>query len=103
MRLAEAAAALNAATGGAALCRIGGTGGTAKALEGRVAALQEVRRALRDDPDADLQIVLDRWSADLAVRRKQASSAAWLEYLEAGVAEITGLLRSGYSDRDLPD
>lgn len=103
VRLVEAASALNAATGGAALCRIEGSGGSVKALEGRVAALQEARRALRNDPDTDLQVILDRWTADLAVRLAQSSSPAWLEYLEAGVAEITALLHSGAPHRVLPD
>jgi hypothetical protein len=91
-RLAEVTASLNAATGGAALCRIDGTGGSAKTLEGRMAALLEVRRTLRRDPDADLAAIAERWRADLEVRRAKGSSAAWTDYLSAGAEELTRLL-----------
>lgn len=91
-RLAEVSASLNAATGGAALCRIDGTGGSAKSLEGRMAALLEVRRSLRRDPSADPARIADRWRADLALRREKGSSAAWTDYLGAGSDELTRLL-----------
>src|SRR5512139_2788662 len=87
-RLAEVTASLSTATGGAALCRIDGTGGSAKSLEGRMAALLEVRRTLRRDPDADLSAMAVRWQADLELRRAKGSSAAWTDYLSAGAAEL---------------
>lgn len=90
-RLAEVSASLNAATGGAALCRIDGTGGSAKSLEGRMAALLEVRRVLRRDPDADLSAIEARWRADLALRQAKGSPAAWTDYLSAGADEVARL------------
>ncbi len=93
-RLASVSSSLNAATGGAALCRIDGTGGSAKALEGRMAALLEVRRTLRRQPAADLGGIVERWRSDLALRRERGGSAAWLEYLAGGVAELESLAGS---------
>lgn len=91
LRLAEVTESLNAATGGGALCRIDGTGGTAKSFEGRMAVLLEVRRLLRRDPEADLTPVLARWRADLSTRTERGSSPAWLDYLAGGVAELEHL------------
>ena len=90
-RLAEVSASLNRATGGQALCRIDGTGGTAKSFEGRMAVLLEVRRLLRRDPGADPTPVLERWRADLRTRTEHGSSPAWLDYLAGGVAELEHL------------
>lgn len=99
-RLAEVTASLQAATGGGALCRIDGTGGSAKSFEGRTAALLEVRRLLRRDPDADLAPVLDRWRADLGTHTRRGSSAAWLEYVAGGVAELEHLLEAAPREGD---
>ncbi len=97
-RLGEVAESLTTATGGAALCRLDGAGGTAKHLEGRTAALMAARRLLRKDPDADLSGLLDQWRADQATHRRRGSSAAWLAYLEGGCAELEHLLRVTASD-----
>jgi hypothetical protein len=94
-RLGEVTASLNEATGGAALCRIDGTGGSAKSLEGRMAALLEVRRSLRKDPDAGVAAaaaLVERWRSDLQQRSVRGASAAWQEYLAGGVAELEHLL-----------
>ncbi|MGB7981489.1 MAG: hypothetical protein WCF36_11935 [Candidatus Nanopelagicales bacterium] len=91
-RMREVAESLTAATGGLALCRIEGAGGTAKHLEGRTAALMAARRLLRKDPDADLTGLRDQWRADQATHRHRGSSAAWLAYLEGGCAELDHLL-----------
>lgn len=92
-RLGEVTASLSAATGGAALCRIDGTGGSAKHLEGRAAVLQAVRRRLRrgDDEEAVLDDLLRRWHADLANRTDYGAAPAWLDYLRGGVAELEHL------------
>lgn len=90
-RLADVSSSLTRATGGAALCRIDGTGGSAKALEGRMAALLEVRRTLRRDPSTDLTGIAGRWQADLDLHRAKGSSAAWTDYLGAGVDELARL------------
>ena len=97
-RLGEVTESLTAATGGAALCRIDGAGGTAKHLEGRTAALMAARRLLRKDPGADLTGLLDQWRVDQATHRQRGSSAAWLAYLEGGCAELDHLLRTDQSD-----
>ena len=88
----EVGASLNNATGGGALCRIEGTGGSAKYLEGRMAALLEARRLLRREPVADLRAQADRWRADLEDRSRRGSSRAWLDYLAGGVAECDRLM-----------
>lgn len=88
----EVGASLAFATGGGALCRIEGTGGSAKYLEGRMAALLEARRVLRREPGADLCAQADRWRADLEDRRSRGSSPAWLDYLAGGVAECDRLM-----------
>lgn len=90
-RLAEVSRSLTAATGGQALCRLDGHVAPAKELEGRMAALLELRRALRADPDADMHAIADRWRRDLASRRAKGSSAAWLAYLAGGLAELEGV------------
>lgn len=90
-RLVEVSTSLDAATGGQALCRLDGATGSAKSLEGRSAALLEVRRVLRKDPHAPFTGVAQRWASDLASRRARSASAAWLEYLEGGVAELAAL------------
>lgn len=92
LRLAQVSESLIAATGGAALCRVDGTGGSAKYLEGRMAALLEVRRILRRDPGADLAAVLAAWQSNRDVHLSRGASAAWLEYDDGGVTEIEWLL-----------
>ncbi len=93
-RIAELSAALQAATGGAPLCRrddaSGSAGGlgSAKHVEGRISALREARRALQRDPGVDLADLVDRWRADLGRRAGQGAAAAWQEYLLGGVEEL---------------
>jgi hypothetical protein len=93
-RLGEVGEALNRATGGQALCRLDGAATTAKELEGRMAVLLELRRALRRDPDADLGAIDQRWRDDLAARTAAGASQAWVAYLTGGVAELDVLARS---------
>ncbi len=90
-RLGEVGEALNRSTGGQALCRLDASASTAKELEGRMAALLEVRRALRREPAGDLGGITRRWRRDLAARRDAGASAAWLAYLTAGLAELDAL------------
>lgn len=92
-RLGEVGTRLTAEAGGQALCRLDGHRSSAKELEGRMAVLLEVRRALRRDPDADPAAIVQRWREDLDSRRARGASAAWLAYLAGGVAEIEALLR----------
>lgn len=87
-RLGEVGTRLTATTGGQALCRLDGHMASAKELEGRMAVLLEVRRALRADPQADLSAIADRWRADLAARQAQGASIAWISYLSGGLSEL---------------
>ncbi|HYN56309.1 MAG TPA: hypothetical protein VES03_03815 [Motilibacterales bacterium] len=90
-RLGEVGTKLTAAAGGQALCRLDGQATSAKELEGRMALLLEVRRAVRADPQVDLSAIADKWRVDLAVRQERGASPAWISYLTGGLAE-TGLL-----------
>ncbi|MGB8021177.1 MAG: hypothetical protein WCF04_08120 [Candidatus Nanopelagicales bacterium] len=91
-RLGEVGERLTATTGGQALCRLDGHMSSAKDLEGRMAVLLEIRRALRKDPDAVLTGIEQRWRHDLESRRARGASQAWISYLSGGVAEIEALL-----------
>lgn len=102
-RLAEVTASLNEATGGAALCRIDGTGGSAKSLEGRMAVLLDLRRALRRDPDSGprtARALAQRWRDDLRTRTEAGASKAWLEYLAGGLAELEHHLATAGTPND---
>jgi hypothetical protein len=88
VRLGEVGTRLTATTGGQALCRLDGHMASAKELEGRMAVLLEVRRALRVDPQADLSSIAARWRADLEGRQARGASAAWMSYLTGGIAEL---------------
>lgn len=91
-RLADVSASLQDATGGTALCRIDGAGGSVKHLEGRTAALLEARRLLRRTPTGDLAPLLDAWLAARDARRARGTSEAWRAYDDGGVAELAWLL-----------
>ena len=90
-RLGEVGVRLTATTGGQALCRLDGHLASAKELEGRMAVLLELRRALRKDPRADITGFADRWSADLQRRQAAGDSVSWLAYLSGGLAEVEQL------------
>jgi hypothetical protein len=91
-RLGEVGVRLTATTGGQALCRLDGHMASAKELEGRMAMLMELRRALRQDPHADVSAIPERWRADLERRQAAGDSVSWLAYLSGGVAEASQLL-----------
>jgi hypothetical protein len=90
-RLGEVGERLTATTGGQALCRLDGHMASAKELEGRMAVLMELRRALRKDPRADITEIADRWRADLERRQAASDSVSWLSYLSGGLAEVDQL------------
>jgi hypothetical protein len=92
-RLAELGESLTDAAGGRALCRLDGSMTTAKELEGRAAALLEVRRGLRADPAIDLRSILARWQADREARLHNGAAPAWHAYLTGGVAELEAICR----------
>lgn len=91
-RLGEVGTRLTATTGGQALCRLDRDVASAKELEGRMAVLLELRRALRKDAQTDVSVIAERWRADLERRRAAGSSVAWLSYLSGGLAEVDLLL-----------
>jgi hypothetical protein len=93
-RLGVVGERLTVTSGGQALCRLDGHMASTKELEGRMAILLEIRRALRADPQADISAIADRWRADLERRRAAGASPAWLAYLSGGVEECA-LLTTG--------
>lgn len=104
----EAAAALQAATGGAALCRItasGSPGWSAKRAEGRWAALQALASALRQDdsdPARAVASLRERWAADLARWSTQPDSS-WVPYCEGGLeglADVEAAVSTEPPDED---
>jgi hypothetical protein len=94
-RFGEVGLRLTQTTGGQALCRLDGHLASAKELEGRMAMLLELRRALRRDPHADITQIAGRWRADLERRQANGDSVAWLSYLSGGLAEVDQLRASG--------
>lgn len=85
--------ALNAATGGAPLCRTDGSRQGVKESEGAAAAVGDVRRALRREPDRDPLAVLEevgqhwRRLAEGALAERPETR----EYLAGGAGAIDGL------------
>ena len=65
-RLGEVGVRLTQTTGGQALCRLDGHMASAKELEGRMAVLLELRRTLRNDPQADTSEIMVLRADDLA-------------------------------------
>lgn len=105
---AAALAALEAATGGAPLCRVDGTQQTVKASEGAAAALSDVRRALRgrsavgaeDDPAAVIDAVRSQWQG---ITGPLAARPGSDEYISGGLAALASLERDlGASGVELP-
>ena len=95
----EAASELQAATGGAALCRItasGAPGRSAKRAEGRWAALQSLSSALVTDPSdprATAAALLEQWESDLTRWRAHPQSS-WVPYCEGGVEGLREFVAS---------
>lgn len=103
-RLAAAEAALDAATGGTPVCRVGADRlRPVKHQEGRAAALAEVRRALRrleaspdGEPACDAEVALVRTTADEWAAKAELATArgpGWLAYLRGGADELDTLAR----------
>ncbi len=96
-RLAEVERQLVEAAGGASLCAISRSGGQVdgvKYLEGRLAALLQLRRVSRRgerDPDAALQEALAEWTTQLDQARSGSFGRGWLAYRAGGVDELTEL------------
>ena len=97
--IAQAEQALLASSGGAALCRLPGVTlrDEVKAQEGRLAALLELRRGLREAAaDVVLARVEQHWQAALErENRRSEPSADWLAYRRGGVAALVELRQRG--------
>ncbi len=98
-RLALVMPQLTATSGGASLCLISRSTGPvdgAKYLEGRVAVLTELQRAVRRDPSADPAVVAApiarQWRSDLALQRERGATRGWVAYRAGGVDELEELL-----------
>ncbi len=98
-RLAEVLPKLTAASAGASLCMISRSTGPvdgAKYLEGRMALLAELRRAVRRSPEASFGDVADpiarQWRSDLALQQERGATAGWVAYRAGGADELEELL-----------
>lgn len=97
--VARAEQDLQEAAGGRTLCRIDGSGGPTpffvKRAEGARAALGDVRRALRRDPETGVRhaadAVLAHWLGDLA-QWEGRGAAPWIAYCEGGCASVESLV-----------
>ncbi len=95
-RIAEAEATLSAAAGSASLCTVSRSGTPmpgVKYPEGAWVALRDVRRTLAasDGIDGALEIVRERWSADLAQHTATGSGSDWMAYLTGGLDALDSL------------
>jgi hypothetical protein len=98
--IAAAEGDLQAASNGAALCRItakGAPGRSVKYFEGRWAALRALTKTGERDPDStDLRTEAERlliqWQADLE-RWSTHEGSSWIPYCEGGVAGLADYLR----------
>jgi hypothetical protein len=100
-RLAQVLPQLTAASGGASLCMLSRSTGPvdgAKYLEGRMALLAELKRAVQRDPQARFADVADpiarQWRSDLQLQRERGAGSGWVAYRAGGVDELDDLLRS---------
>ncbi|MCB1002087.1 MAG: hypothetical protein KDB40_22525 [Acidimicrobiales bacterium] len=91
---------LAAAAGGASMCaisRVAGSVPAAKHLEGRLAAVGELRRAVRrggavDDATIDLLV---EWRAQLERARAGGMGPDWIAYRAGGVDELASTAPTG--------
>jgi hypothetical protein len=86
--------ALTSAAGGASLCSISRSAGPVpgvKYLEGQMAALMQLERAVRrgDDLVSTPTEILDQWRARLDGARRRGMSPDWIAYYAGGVDELT--------------
>ena len=99
VRLAKVMPQLTTASAGASLCMISRSTGPvdgAKYLEGRMAVLSELKRAVRRAPNASLAAVAEpigrQWRSDLALQQDRGSARGWVAYRAGGVDELEELL-----------
>ena len=98
-RLANLMPRLADAAGGASLCMLSRSSGPvdgAKYLEGRMAVLSELKRAVRRAPDlpfAELAApIAAQWRSDLALQQERGATRGWVAYRAGGVDELDELL-----------
>ena len=98
-RLAALMPQLATTAGEASLCMISRSTGPVdgvKYLEGRMAVLSELKRAVRREPAAALAVVADpiarQWRTDLELQRERGAVRGWVAYRAGGVDELDELL-----------
>ncbi len=101
-RLAAIEAELAATTGGASLCVVSKRGEAVdgpKYLEGRLAAVLEVRRGVRRGAAqaAQAAAALAAWTSRLDDARRRELGGGWIAYRAGGVDELTDLVDGGSS------
>lgn len=92
-RLAAVEAALSAVAGDRSLCDLSASGptGQVKRLEGAMAALLELRRARRREPDRPLAELVDAVLATWRAELQGAKGPVWAAYRRGGVDELEAL------------
>lgn len=89
----HAALELQAASGGAALCRMtasGSPGSRVKWAEGQWAALHKLSRSIAsgtEDPQSYARALLAQWEGDLD-RWREKPGSSWIPYCEGGVSGL---------------
>ena len=98
-RLSKVMAELTSVAAGSSLCMISRSTGPvdgAKYLEGRMAALSELKRAARRRPGAGLADVASpivrQWRSDLELQQERGARVGWVAYRAGGVDALTELL-----------
>jgi hypothetical protein len=98
-RLAEVLSRLEAASGGASMCLISRSTGPvdgSKYLEGRMAVLSELRRAIRREPGSALaqvaRPIARQWRSDLALQQERGATRGWVAYRAGGVDALDELV-----------
>ncbi len=99
-RQAEIEVELTRAAGGASLCAISRSTGSvpaAKYFEGRLAAITEVRRAVKRgaEPQAAVVAAAASWHGALHRGRARDAGPDWMAYWAGGVDELDDLSASG--------
>lgn len=101
-RLAQVTSRLTDVAGDASLCMLSRSTGPvdgAKYLEGRMAVLVELKRAIARGPGASLAAVAKpiarQWRSDLQLQRERGATQGWVAYRAGGVDELEELLGAG--------
>lgn len=98
-RISGVMSELTSVTAGGSLCMISRSTGPvdgAKYLEGRMAALGELKRAACRQPEADLadvaRPIVALWRSDLELQQERGARKGWVAYRAGGVDVLEELL-----------